>query len=246
MDLAGRAALVTGGTRIGAAIATALAARGVDVALSYHHSREKAEQTAAGIRGHGQRSLIVQADLSGPAACRDLVAQTADAFGRLDILVALASVYERVPYDDLTEADWERNLAVDLRSSFACAHAAAPHMRTAGGGRIVFFSDWVAVSHRPRYKGYVPYYVAKAGVVALAEALALELAADGILVNTIAPGPILPAASVSEKENEAVIRATPLGRWGGPEPIVQAVLTLLDSDFITGETIQVDGGRHVS
>ena len=106
--------------------------------------------------------------------------------------------------------------------------------------------DWVAASRRPRYTGYLPYYVAKAGVIALGEALALELAADGILVNTIAPGPILPAASVSEKENAAVIRATPLGRWGGPEPIVQAVLTLLESDFITGETIQVDGGRHVS
>jgi NAD(P)-dependent dehydrogenase (short-subunit alcohol dehydrogenase family) len=245
MDLAGRAALITGGTRIGSAIATALAARGVDVTLSYHHSKEKAEQTAAAVREHGRRSLAVQADLAMPDACRDVVARAAGAFGRLDILVALASVYERVPYDRLTEADWERNLAVDLRSSFACAHAAAPHMRSAGG-RIIFFSDWIAASHRPRYAGYLPYYVAKAGVIALGEALALELAADGILVNTIAPGPILPAATVSEKENEAVIRATPLGKWGGPEPIVQAVLTLLESDFITGETIQVDGGRHVS
>jgi NAD(P)-dependent dehydrogenase (short-subunit alcohol dehydrogenase family) len=246
MNLAGRAALITGGTRIGSAIATALAARGVDVALSYHHSKEKADQTAAAVRGHGRRSLVVQADLTEATACRDLVARAADAFGRLDILVALASVYERVPYDELTEADWERNLAIDLRSSFACAHAATPHMRAAGGGRMVFFSDWVAVSHRPRYKGYLPYYVAKSGIVALGEALALELAGDGILVNTIAPGPILPAASVDAKENEAVIRATPLGRWGGPEPIVQAVLMLLDSDFITGETIQVDGGRHIA
>jgi NAD(P)-dependent dehydrogenase (short-subunit alcohol dehydrogenase family) len=246
MHLEGRAALITGGTRIGSSIAIALAARGVDVALSYHHSMEKAERTAAAIREHGRRSLVVHADLAEPAVCRDLVARTAEAFGRLDVLVALASVYERVPYDDLTEADWERNLAVDLRSSFACAHAAAPHMRAAGGGRIILFSDWVAASHRPRYRGYVPYYVAKAGIVALGEALALELAGDGILVNSIAPGPILPAASVDAKENEAVIRATPVGRWGGPEPIVQTVLTLLESDFITGETIQVDGGRHVS
>jgi NAD(P)-dependent dehydrogenase (short-subunit alcohol dehydrogenase family) len=245
MELAGRAALITGGTRIGSSIAIALAARGVDVALSYHHSKEKAEQTAAAIREHGRRSLVVHADLAEPAVCRDLVAKAAEAFGRLDVLVALASVYERVPYDELTDADWERNLAIDLRSSFACAHAAAPHMRAAGGGRIIFFSDWVAVSHRPRYRGYVPYYVAKAGIVALGEALALELAGDGILVNSIAPGPILPAASVGAKENEAVIRATPVGRWGGPEPIVQTVLTLLESDFITGETIQVDGGRHV-
>jgi NAD(P)-dependent dehydrogenase (short-subunit alcohol dehydrogenase family) len=246
MDLSGRAALITGGTRIGSSIALALAARGVDVALSYHHSREKVEGTAAAVRERGRRSLVVQADLAEATACRDIVARAVKAFGRLDILVALASVYERVPYDRLTEGDWERNLAVELRSSFACAHAATPHMRAAGGGRIVLFSDWVAASHRPRYRGYVPYYVAKAGVIALGEALALELAADGILVNTIAPGPILPAASVDAKENEAVIRATPLGRWGGPEPIVQAVLMLLDSDFITGETIQVDGGRHVS
>jgi NAD(P)-dependent dehydrogenase (short-subunit alcohol dehydrogenase family) len=245
MHLEGRAALITGGTRIGSSIASALAARGVDVALSYHHSKEKAEQTAATVREHGRRSLVVQADLADAAVCRDVVARAAGAFGRLDILVALASVYERVPYDRLTEADWERNLAVDLRSSFACAHAAAPHMRAAGGGRIVLFSDWVAASGRPRYAGYLPYYVAKAGVIALGEALALELAADGILVNTIAPGPIMPAASMDATENEAVIRATPLGRWGGPEPIVQTVLTLLESDFITGETIQVDGGRHV-
>jgi NAD(P)-dependent dehydrogenase (short-subunit alcohol dehydrogenase family) len=245
MDLAGRAALITGGTRIGSSIAIALAARGVDVALSYHHSKEKAEQTAAAVREHGRRSLVVQADLADSAACREVVALAAEAFGRLDILVALASVYERVAYDRLTDEDWERSLAVDLRSSFACAHAAVPHMRAAGGGRIVLFSDWVAASHRPRYKGYVPYYVAKAGVIALGEALALELAGEGILVNTIAPGPIMPAASMDAKENDAVIRATPLGRWGGPEPIVQAVLMLLDSDFITGETIRVDGGRHV-
>jgi NAD(P)-dependent dehydrogenase (short-subunit alcohol dehydrogenase family) len=245
MHLAGRAALITGGTRIGSSIATALAARGVDVALSYHHSKEKAEQTAAAVREHGRRSLVVQADLADAAACRDVVARAAEAFGRLDILVTLASVYERVALDRLTEADWERSLAVDLRSSFACAHAAAPRMRAAGGGRIVLFSDWVAESGRPRYPGYLPYYVAKAGVIALGEALALELAADGILVNTIAPGPIMPAASMDAKENEAVVRATPLGRWGGPEPIVQTVLMLLESDFITGETIQVDGGRHV-
>ena len=201
MQLAGRAALITGGTRIGSAIATALAARGVDVALSYHQSREKADQTAATVREHGRRSLVVQADLARPEACRDVVARAAEAFGRLDILVALASVYERTPFDALTDADWQRNLEVDLRSSFACAHAAAPHMRAAGGGRIVFFSDWVAASRRPRYTGYLPYYVAKAGVIALGEALALELAADGILVNTIAPGSD-PAGRVRQRKGE--------------------------------------------
>ncbi len=118
-------------------------------------------------------------------------------------------------------------------------------MRRAGGGRIVNFSDWVAASRRPRYAGYLPYYVAKAGAIALTEALALELAADDILVNAIAPGPILAPPGTSPDELTAIERATPLGRWGGEIEIAKAVLALVESDFVTGETIRVDGGRHL-
>jgi NAD(P)-dependent dehydrogenase (short-subunit alcohol dehydrogenase family) len=134
---------------------------------------------------------------------------------------------------------------VDLRAAFLCAHAAAPQMRAHGGGRIINFSDWVARSGRPRYLGYVPYYVAKAGAVALTEALAIELAADNILVNAIAPGPILAPPGTTDDESRTVEQATPLGRWGGEIEIAKTVLGLLDSDFITGETIRVDGGRHL-
>jgi NAD(P)-dependent dehydrogenase (short-subunit alcohol dehydrogenase family) len=145
----------------------------------------------------------------------------------------------------MTAADWDRTLNVDLRASFLCAHAAVPHMRRQGGGHIISFSDWTARSGRPRYQGFLAYYVAKAGVIALTEALALELAADKILVNAIAPGPILAPAGTSDEELRAVEEATPLGRWGGGLEIAKAVLALLDGDFITGETIRVDGGRHV-
>ena len=107
------------------------------------------------------------------------------------------------------------------------------------------FSDWLAKSGRPRYPGYLTYYVAKAGVMALTEALALELAPSNILVNAIAPGPILAPPETTDEESKAVEQATPLGRWGGEIEIAKAVLALLDSDFITGETIRVDGGRHV-
>jgi NAD(P)-dependent dehydrogenase (short-subunit alcohol dehydrogenase family) len=149
------------------------------------------------------------------------------------------------PFADLTVADWDANINVDLRAAFLCAHAAAPHMRAQGGGRIVNFSDWVAKSGRPRYSGYVPYYVAKSGIIALTEALALELAVDHILVNAIAPGPIVAPPGTTEAEVKAVEEATPLGRWGGEMEIAKGVLALLDSDFITGETIRIDGGRHV-
>jgi NAD(P)-dependent dehydrogenase (short-subunit alcohol dehydrogenase family) len=118
-------------------------------------------------------------------------------------------------------------------------------MRRNGGGRIVNFSDWIAKSGRPRYNGYLPYYVAKAGAIALTEALALELAADNILVNAIAPGPILAPPGTSDDESRAIAQATPLGRWGGEIEIAKGVLALLESDFITGETIRIDGGRHV-
>jgi NAD(P)-dependent dehydrogenase (short-subunit alcohol dehydrogenase family) len=118
-------------------------------------------------------------------------------------------------------------------------------MKKHGGGRIINFSDWVAASARPRYPGYVAYYVAKAGVKALTEVLALELAADRILVNAIAPGPILAPPEMSKDESDAVVKSTPLGRWGGEQEIAKAVMFLIDSDFVTGETLRVDGGRHV-
>ena len=107
------------------------------------------------------------------------------------------------------------------------------------------FTDWTAASGRPRYTGYVPYYVAKRAVIGLTEALALELAPDRILVNAVAPGPILPPSNLDAGEVDAVERATPLGRWGGAEAIAAAVVDLLRSDFTTGETIRVDGGRHL-
>ena len=245
MLLTDKAALVTGGKRIGMVVAETLASRGVDVALGYSRSQAEAEEAARRVSAHGRRSLTVQADLTSPDACASLVNQAARAHGRLDILINMASVYTERPFADLRAADWDAVMNVDLRAAFLCAHAAVPHMRAAGGGRIVSFSDWTARSGRPRYRGFVPYYVAKSGVIALTEALALELAPDDILVNAIAPGPILAPPGTTDAETEAVEQATPLGRWGGEIEIARTVLALLESDFITGETVRVDGGRHV-
>jgi NAD(P)-dependent dehydrogenase (short-subunit alcohol dehydrogenase family) len=157
----------------------------------------------------------------------------------------MASLYHAVTFDTLTPEEFDRQLSVDLRGTFLVSRAAVPLMRRAGGGRIVNFSDWIAASGRPRYREYFAYYIAKAGVKALTEILALELAEDQILVNAIAPGPVLAPPETTDEESDAVVRATPLGRWGGAEPIVAAVLALIENDFITGETIRVDGGRHL-
>jgi NAD(P)-dependent dehydrogenase (short-subunit alcohol dehydrogenase family) len=244
MDLPGRTALITGGRRVGAVVAEELARAGVDVALTYRQSRDNAERAAARVMSAGRRAVLLEADLARPEHCARVVADAVAALGRLDILINMASVYRRRAFDELDLQDWIAPLDVDLRASFLCAKAVVPHMRALGGGRIVNFSDWVARSGRPRYRGYLPYYVAKAGVIALTEALALELAPDNILVNAVAPGPILPPADLSAEEIKSVEDATPLGRWGGEIEIAKAVLAFLTSDYITGETIRVDGGRH--
>ncbi len=245
MDLHNKVALITGAKRIGAVVAEELAKRGVEVALSYAQSRPEAELTVGLVRAAGVRGELFATDLRSPEACRFLVSRTAETFGRLDILIHMASVYAARPFDDLTDADWSGVLDVDLRAAFLCAQAAVPHMRAQRGGRIINFSDWLAKSGRPRYRGFLPYYVAKSGVIALTEALALELASDNILVNAIAPGPIVAPPGTSDADYRAVEEATPLGHWGGEIEIAKVVLGLLDNDFITGETIRVDGGRHL-
>jgi NAD(P)-dependent dehydrogenase (short-subunit alcohol dehydrogenase family) len=245
VTLEGRAALITGGRRIGAVVAVELARRGADVAVTYQSSKDEAEATASDVRATGRRAAALRADLRDPAACATAVNEAASAFGRLDVLVNMASVYRSKPFDQLTERDWHDQLRVDLDATWFCARAAVPHMRKGGGGRIINFADWVAKSGRPRYYGYAPYYVAKAAVIAVTEALALELAKDQILVNAIAPGPIVAPPGTTAEEIEKIEQATPLGRWGGEREIAKAVLALIDSDFITGETIRVDGGRHV-
>jgi NAD(P)-dependent dehydrogenase (short-subunit alcohol dehydrogenase family) len=245
MKIADRVVLITGGKRIGSSIAIELARHGADVALSYNRSLVEAEAAAGEIRALGRRACVQQADLSQPAACEALVRDVVAALGRLDVLVHMASIYEAVPLAALAPGALEATLDVEVRAGLALSLAAAPHMRAQGGGRIVTFSDWLASSERPRYKGYLPYYVAKKAVLGLTEALALELADDRILVNAISPGPILAPPGTSDEEFESVEKATPLGQWGGGEEVAKVVLALIDSDFVTGEAIRVDGGRHV-
>ncbi len=223
-------------------VALKLAACGCGLALIYRNSREAAQSTAAAARAAGVAVSVIRADVSDEAQVRSAVEQTVRAMGRLDILLNLASGYERTPAP--RAVDWSNAMDTNARSAFLFSAAAAPIMKSAGGGRIINFSDWLPVSGRPRYREYLPYYTSKAALKGLTESLALELAPE-ILVNAIAPGPIIAPPELSGEENAEVLRATPLARWGGAEEIAKAVMFLIETEFVTGECIRVDGGRHL-
>jgi NAD(P)-dependent dehydrogenase (short-subunit alcohol dehydrogenase family) len=245
VTLASRVALVTGGKRIGQVVAEELARAGADVVLSYRSSQREAEETAGRVRALGRRALIAQADVSRAEDCSTLASTIDHHFGRLDIVVNMASTYMSRPLAEIDERAWRDDIDANLSSAFYVTQAMLPLLRRQSVAHVVNFTDWLPASGRPGYPGFVAYYVAKAGVKALTEALALELAPDQILVNAIAPGPIVPPPDMSETEQRHVAEATPLQRWGGELEIARAVMLLVTTQFITGETLRVDGGRHV-
>jgi NAD(P)-dependent dehydrogenase (short-subunit alcohol dehydrogenase family) len=210
--------------------------------MVYRASRDAAQKVVASATAAGVRAIALKADARDDAQIEATVKETVAALGRLDILINMASTY--VKTENPTETDWNDAIDSNAKSAFLFATHAAPAMRQHGGGRIVNISDWLPISGRPRYKGYVPYYTSKAAVAALTESLALELAPE-ILVNAIAPGPILAPPDFTAEETARVIEATPLRRWGGAEEIARAALFLIETEFVTGECLRVDGGRHL-
>ncbi len=235
---------MTGVARIGHEVALSLALLGASLALVYFKSKQAAEKTAHLIRTNKGVVQLIQADLSLPGAGAVVMTQVKKSFKKLHVLINMASCYEHVPVNHLISHDWDQNLTINLRSAYELSLEAAKLMRKSEWGRIINIGDWTSASGRPRYKGLVPYYVAKAGLQGLTEVLALEFAPH-ILVNMIAPGPIVPPVNASKKEIHAVLRETPLKRWGGREEITKAIRFLIDSNFVTGECVRVDGGRHL-
>jgi NAD(P)-dependent dehydrogenase (short-subunit alcohol dehydrogenase family) len=242
MDPNGRVALITGGARIGQVVAAALANRGCFLALTYRDSRDAAEITAQAARAAGVKATVLRADATNETEIIAAVNETVKSLGRLDILINMAAVYQKTPIPNA--ALWSAIQDANAKSAFLYSLHSAPFMKQGGAGRIVNFSDWLPVTGRPHYKDYVPYYVSKASVAALTEALALQLAPE-ILVNAIAPGPILAPPDLTAEENAQVLDATPLARWGGAEEIAKTVMFFVETDFVTGEFIRVDGGRHL-
>lgn len=243
MDPKDKVAMLTGGARIGQVVAHSLALHGCNLALIYRSSRDAAEASAQAAMREGVRAITIRADATDEDQIVRAVQETHRELGGIHILLNMASIYLSTPEPE--EADWSSMIDANARSAFLFSIHAVPMMKLGeSGGRIVNFADWLPASGRPRYKGFVPYYTSKAAVVALTESLALELAPD-VLVNAVAPGPILMPPGFSPAENDEVIDSTPLRRWGGAAEIVKTVLFLIESDFVTGECIRVDGGRHL-
>jgi pteridine reductase len=241
MELKGRVALVTGaGKRVGRAIAMALAERGATIAIHYRSSRTEAEEGVARITGQGGRAQAFAADLENVAAIEQMVAQVLAAFGRIDVLVNCASVFYRKPLEELTEHDWDVNLDTNLKAPFFLAKFAGAAMRRQGAGKIVNIGDWAGI--RP-YNNYLPYTVSKAGLIGLTRALAKALAPQ-VQVNCVALGPVMPPEDYDAAEIERLKQATLTKTLGSPEEVARAVLYLCEgTDFATGSTLMLDGGR---
>jgi NAD(P)-dependent dehydrogenase (short-subunit alcohol dehydrogenase family) len=248
MALEGKRALVTGaGSRgIGRAIAEALGAEGAEVAVHHYGDGTQALEVAARLRSSGRKAIALPADLADPTAARALVRRAIDELGALDVVVCCAAVLSRVPFLELTDAEWDRVHAVNLRGYFAVGQEAARHMVARGaGGRIVMVSS---VNQATVNRGIAHYAATKGGVMQLARAMALELAPAGITVNLIAPGTIetdLNREFLAEPSNrQAKLRLIPMERMGRPQDVAGAAVFLASeaAAYVTGATIVVDGG----
>ncbi len=240
MDLSHRVALVTGSARrLGREIARALADAGADIAVHYYRSTDEAQETAARLRDLGVRVQSFQADLRKADEIVRLFDDVTEAFGRVDVLVNSAATFERKPVLEVTPEDWDRVLDLNLRAAFLCSQQAARTMKHHGGGSIVNIADVAAFQPWP---GHATHSISKAGLVMMTRVLAQALAPE-VRVNAVAPGPVLPPEDTDRQERERLAQLTALKRLGAPEDISGTVLFLLESDYITGETIVVDGGK---
>ncbi len=239
MNPTGKVALVTGGARrVGKAISLALADAGAYVVVNYNHSAEEAKATVREIEQRGRRALAVQGDVSKKKDMDALIETVSREFRRLDILVNSAARFDKASILDITEEDWDRVMAVNLRGPFFLSQAAAPLLAANGAGVIVNIADLSAFQPWPSYAHHA---VSKAGLVHLTRVLARALGPK-VRANCVAPGTVLPPEGFEAEPDEADER-TVLKRIGSPEDVANAVMYFVKNDFVTGQVLAVDGGR---
>ncbi|MCP4589193.1 MAG: SDR family oxidoreductase [bacterium] len=243
MRIDGSVALVTGAARrVGRAVALELSEAGCDVAVHYHHSRREAEEVVEQIERQGRRANVVDGDLADPQTWSRVVDACVDRFGRLDVLVNNASVYEPMRVEDFNPEAWDRTMRVNLTAAVGMCHHAVEPLRAGGRGCIVNILDIGA--ERP-FRGYLAYSCSKAGLAALTRGLAVELAPE-IRVNAVSPGIAVFPEDCDEATRARLIDRVPMGRAGSPEDIARAVRYLVaEAGFVTGQVLGVDGGRSV-
>ncbi|HET9986760.1 MAG TPA: SDR family oxidoreductase [Longimicrobiales bacterium] len=233
-------ALVTGGARrVGRALSLALAEAGADLVVGYHRSASDADTLVEEVRALGRRAVAVQGDVASKTDVDALVRACEAAFGRLDILVNNAAGFESAPFLEITEEEWDRVMAVNLKGPFLLSQAATPLLRAHGDGIIVNIADLAGLQAWP---GYAHHGASKAGLIHLTRVAARALAPE-IRVAAIAPGTVLPPETFTEEQVYKLREAIPLKRIGSPDDVAEALLYLVRSDFVTGIVIPVDGGR---
>jgi len=243
VELNGKVAIVTGsGVRLGRAIAMGLAQSGAQLVLHYGRSAEAARDTLSAVQSAGATACLIEADLHDPCeAATRIVDAAMTEFGRVDLLVNNASIFEADSLADATQDQWERHFAINLQAPFFLSQAVASRLGSHARGHIVNIADWRG--QRPG-GDHLIYTLTKAGLLAMTKSLAQHLA-PRIQVNAIAPGAILPAADADPAEFAALAADIPLRRTGTCDDVVDALLFLLRSDFVTGEVVHVTGGQQL-
>jgi len=243
-----RVALITGAgkRRVGNAIAWALADRGYRVAIHFHRSAEAAEQTLGELRSRGAVAEAFQADLRSPEETSRMVGEVHRRFGRLDVLVTAAAIWEATALEATSADDLRRHFEVNTLSTFVCCQQAGLIMAAQPeGGAIITLGDWAIA--RP-YPNYAAYFASKGAIPTLTRTLAVELARRNprVRVNCILPGPVMLPENLSPEERHEAIAGTLLRREGTPEHVAHAVVFLVENDFVTGVCLPVDGGRSIA
>jgi pteridine reductase len=243
-----RIALVTGSgkRRVGNTIARTLAERGFDIALHYRSSRDEAHATAAELAALGVRAEAFAADVADEAHVDRLFDEVLATFGRLDVLVTAAAIWEPTPLERVTADDVRRHFEINALGTFLCCRRAGLAMvPQPEGGAIVTLGDWAVARPYPNYAAYFP---SKGAVVAMTRSLAVELALKNpaVRVNCVLPGPVMLPEDLSPEERAEAIAGTLVRREGRPEHVAHAVLFLIENDFVTGVCLPVDGGRTIA
>lgn len=240
IDPAGKKALVTGGARrVGAAMVSALASCGVDVAIHHRSSDADAEALAQQCRDRGVNAVVLKADLAEPGAAESLAQQAEDALGSVDILINSASTWESAPFDQVDRGMWDRAMATNLTAPMFLSQALGARMADRGFGRIVNIGDVAGL--RP-WAHRAPHSVSKAGLIMLTRILA-QAYAPHVLTNAVVPGPVLMPDGSGEQVEANVAAETVLGRVGTPGDVVDAMLYLVSAEYVTGQCLTVDGGQ---